>query len=256
VKTIHIFASGVNHQKPTVAMNKRLCICFCFVVLGSNLMAQTDEDYVPEKTTHRKEQPKMSYLSSAGFGFVGGLQLSELQNMLTQLGIAPFGSSGPAVQFQSFSQFRFDQLVIGGELSTMAMTGEMSPGTSSFSFTTISANVGYVTLKRTRMDLVPYIGLGVQTALLDIELFSPPVNFVTALTTPTATRFVHVDLILQAGVQYQYYLGRGFYAGAHAGVYAPFLSSGWMYNATALSDYPKFASWRTSFGLLVGLRIP
>jgi hypothetical protein len=233
-------------------------IAFLLLVLAGSagqLFAQTDDVYVEKKTLGKKAPRSVNYYSTAGFSPVFGLKLDALRALLQQANIEPFGGGSAPLQFQTFTQFRVNDFMLGGELSVLSIAGDMSPSTSSFTFSTTTMHVGRV-YKWTKMDLVPYVGLGVQTAVMEIELTSPPLDFQSALTTPTATRFIHVDLIVQAGFQYQYYIGRMFYLGLNAGVSAPFFSTGWMYNATQLSDYPEFNSVRFVTGIGIGLRIP
>jgi hypothetical protein len=233
-------------------------IAFVLLVLAGCsglLFAQTDDVYV-EKTTLGEKAPRVvNYFSTAGVSPVFGLKLDALRALLQQANIEPFGGGSTPLQFQTFTQFRVNNFMLGGEISVLSIAGDMSPNTSSFTFSTTSMHAGRI-YKWTKMDLVPYVGLGVQSAVLDIELTSPPLDFQSALTTPTATRFIHVDLIVQAGVQYQYFMGRMFYLGLNAGVSAPFFSTGWMYNATQLSDFPEFSSVRFVTGIGIGLRIP
>lgn len=241
------------HQK----MKNHYRYIFYFLLFGTFAIAQQPEfEYreTPVKKT-KAQRDTLVFYSGLGFQQTFGLRLDGVSEALQNQNIQMRTLSNAPLMGSFSGYFQIGKLLLGAYTEAYSRPSDLSPGTASFTFSSSSFLLGYRLMKYRKWSAFAYGGISAQTALVDVELQSPPVNFNTALSIPTKTSLLHIGLGGHAGLMAVRPLGKIFYIGIQAGYAGPLADLGWFYNNIQLSDGPAISTQRGYLALQFGLRM-
>lgn len=223
------------------------------VIVAQNTTIDYHETY--ERPAKKIANDTTYFFTHFGVNQSFGMNFKPLAAALSAQNIRINPINGAPLLLNVGGYFQRKKLLVGSNSDVFTVLSDFSPGKAALTFTSSTLTIGYQVFSNAKWQILPFVGLSIQTTEMDIEIQSPPVNFNTALNTATKTTLLHVNFGAQVGVMAMRQITRYFYIGAQAGYAGSFADAGWFYNSTQLSDGPKISTNRGYIGANVGIKM-